>query len=411
MKNYILSIAMCLTGLLSFAQTELVAMEDENGKWGYANPAGNIVITPSYVDAHSFTSGGVALVNQEGKGWKLIDKNNNTIDIPLEKVVFPGFGKFSVWGFRSDMLIVVYKGGQACLNNKGEVLFKDLDDIQLFHDGYSVGKRNNEFYILDDKGNKTKVNADATYVGHLKNGYAPFRNKSLFGLVDSTGEVAIKATFNKTGYFVDGIAWAKTTEKKVGLINTDGKWVVQPEFTYLSKPDSIHHICEARKGKQLMYLRVDGTTFEIPGATGLNEFHEGVAWVKTENGVGVIDENGKWIVQPEYEVIENASNGMLSVRKNNLWGAIDLKGNVIVEPQYKRLEERCEGRIAVNKNDLWGYIDYEGNVVIEPQFQGAHNFQNGYAAVKVGNNWGLIDPDGTFTIEAKYHRIKDVEVF
>ncbi len=56
---------------------KIVAYEDENGKWGYVDYNGKVVIEPQYEQAKSF-SNGLAAVMIDGK-WGYIDKNNNMV--------------------------------------------------------------------------------------------------------------------------------------------------------------------------------------------------------------------------------------------------------------------------------------------------------------------------------------------
>jgi tetratricopeptide (TPR) repeat protein len=49
----------------------------QNGKWGFVNTAGKLVISPSYDDARSF-SNGLAAVEKDGK-WGFIDENNKMV--------------------------------------------------------------------------------------------------------------------------------------------------------------------------------------------------------------------------------------------------------------------------------------------------------------------------------------------
>ncbi|PJB56372.1 MAG: hypothetical protein CO098_14215, partial [Bacteroidetes bacterium CG_4_9_14_3_um_filter_41_19] len=49
---------------------------------------------------------------------------------------------------------------------------------------------------------------------------------------------------------------------------------------------------------------------------------------------GFVDQKGTWIVNPQYEKINNFDNQMARVRKAGEWGWIDPSGKYIINPQF-----------------------------------------------------------------------------
>jgi hypothetical protein len=56
---------------------------------------------------------------------------------------------------------------------------------------------------------------------------------------------------------------------------------------------------------------------------------------------------------------------------------------VVLKPQYEKLDDYSEGLIAAFKDDRWGFIDTEGKVLIPFQFADADEFREGTAQVTI----------------------------
>ena len=64
-----------------YALAALVPFEND-GRWGYRDDGGNVVIAPQYQVAQEFTSGGIAAV-VDGQGWAYIDRSGRVVVRPL----------------------------------------------------------------------------------------------------------------------------------------------------------------------------------------------------------------------------------------------------------------------------------------------------------------------------------------
>ncbi|WP_339180296.1 WG repeat-containing protein [Paenibacillus sp. FSL H8-0317] len=144
-------------------------------------------------------------------------------------------------------------------------------------------------------------------------------------------------------------------------------------------------------------------------------FFEGLAAVSYNNKLGVIDEDGYWVVEPKYiSAVEKSfrfSEGLLGVAVNDgsenyKWGFIDREGKMIIKPQYEWIHDFSEGKAAVTTDNGLGFIDKNGNMVIRPQSQfndagGALLvlFQEGLAAVNFESGVGFIDEKGKMVIK------------
>ena len=84
------------------------------------------------------------------------------------------------------------------------------------------------------------------------------------------------------------------------------------------------------------------------------------------------------------------SRKLFPIQRNRLWGYIDNQGTVKIEPQFQMVDNFSEGLAAVQLKGKWGYIDETGKVVIEPRFTYAFSFSEDLAAIYEG---GAFDPN------------------
>ena len=87
------------------------------------------------------------------------------------------------------------------------------------------------------------------------------------------------------------------------------------------------------------------------------------------------------------------------------WGYVDEEGKFLINPQFERALPFVGGDLAAatSNGEQWGYVDREGKWAIEPQFERAHPFLGDIAPVSSGQDaWGFIGKDGRFVIEPQF---------
>ena len=115
-------------------------------------------------------------------------------------------------------------------------------------------------------------------------------------------------------------------------------------------------------------------------------FVKGLAIVKDSGKFGLIDETGKCIASPCYDIIRRSNDGYFTVAKSigykTFWGHLDEEGNIINDCIYKEVYDYSEGFAAYK--DLfgyWGFMDNKGDIVIGAKYKRVSNFQDGVACV------------------------------
>jgi len=185
------------------------------------------------------------------------------------------------------------------------------------------------------------------------------------------------------------------------------------------------------------------------------DFIEGLACVRVDRKWGFIDEQGRMVIEPQFESPASFSEGLARVYMRSGYGFIDKEGKWVIPPSLSRAGTFSEG-LAVFREDYRqddkdprlhhigraGFIDHEGNEVIKPQFAAAWAFKEGLARVAAdGNCWfegessnfriaapaipmmdscggpgdaiteqclqGYIDPSGDYEIEPRFKGARD----
>ena len=144
------------------------------------------------------------------------------------------------------------------------------------------------------------------------------------------------------------------------------------------------------------------------GNGSLNENDQIIAWSNLRNRVdedgkyGFVDENGNWVVKPQFDDAFDFSEGLAIVEVEGKWGYIRPDGTWAIEPHFDVACDFSEGLAMVEVDGKWGYIRPDGTWAIEPQFESAEDFSSdGTAEVKLNGQYLYIHlhPDGSWNIE------------
>ena len=172
----------------------------------------------------------------------------------------------------------------------------------------------------------------------------------------NTGRIIIDAEANdyrKAWVFSEGLA-AVMKDGKIGFINAKNEVVIPFQFDYSDKC----HMWD------FGYL-----------------FHDGYCIMTNADGdLGLIDKNGKWIVEPSYdEVWAPHDSGYRIIVKDGKHGVLDSTCNVVYPAEYGYVDILSDG-FVLNKGGKKWQVDFEGNTVHPFMFDGTYylNYPIGY---------------------------------
>ena len=337
MKTILFSLStILLIGINAISQTILAPFNPnkDDKKWGFTNPKGEVVIAATYDEVLEFSNDGLALV-RNGKSWSIIDKTNKEIAVDVKDfapVSIFGFGKR---GFSNGLLVVANAKMQGVIDTKGKTIHEfKYNSISDFNNGVASAKIGKEFFILKADGSSSPV-PNVIDLDAFKEGLAPFRaSNKMFGFIDANGKEVIVATYKAVGYFSNGLAWVKNNDGTVGFIDKTGKMVIEAKFLAAKEFDNVVGVARAKLGEEWVYLRKNGETFAVNGATGLGDFSDGLAYAKMGETVGFVNDKGEWVIDAKYDKVRDFVGGFAAVRVGEKWGVINKKGETVCEPQF-----------------------------------------------------------------------------
>lgn len=292
----------------------IVSLDDDERF--FIDSSGHRLTAPAFEEAWLFNEG-LAGVKVNGK-WGFIDRNG--------KLVIPA--KFDA----ADS----FCGGLAVVAvNKGDKLkFGFIDKTGK----YTVQPKLN--YITAFADGIAQFSNDAEYI--QRSTYFVVDTTAHYGLINSTGKVVAEPKFNKIETFHEGFAGA-VSEGRSGFIDKTGNWLKGFDG-YVKRWFSEGLVAVYMPGKGYGYMDKNARFVIEPQFVEGKEFSGGLAPVKTEKGWGYIDKTGKMVI-PEKFSDGNPFEGPLAMvymttgkvdPKDNfpeiLYGYIDKTGRYIWKP-------------------------------------------------------------------------------
>ena len=353
----------------AFSENKL-AVQDVNGKWGYINSKGNLVIpytldVPGRFDngvgypAYAGTDGSAPIIN--GKGEILHDAGAGIEDATLEKI---------------EAGYAIYKSGEhyGVIDSEGNgVLPFDYLDISVYPtDGsidqpYFIAQKmvfSNDPYGVVDRSNNTVVQFEYDKIHGLitvgQKVYFTVGKISGVGIVDNTGRITVPIEYlwiteakENPDYTVSVIA---NKNSKIGVIDLNNR-IITP-FQY----SSIDGVTESFKVRDSDGIPINYYVLELFGAYNGGDLSDTGYIVETADGrCGVVDGKGNMLLPTEFDWIEQDwVTGFAKARKEK-WGIIDYKGRVRVPFLYAELGRFQNGFCDAKTEDgKIGFLDENG---------------------------------------------------
>ena len=102
----------------------------------------------------------------------------------------------------------------------------------------------------------------------------------------------------------------------------------------------------------------------------IDHFNQGVAIAWKNGHCGLISQDGKEIIKPQYDAISHFGNdGIAYTTKKGLKGLINMTGKVIVDNIYGDIGAFHGPWAITRKNGLAGMINKSGKVLIENKYE------------------------------------------
>ena len=296
-----------------------------NGKYGLINLSGNYVVKPRYSYIEEFDDYGLAIVR---------------------------FGKSRI--------------RYGIINRSGKLITdRNYKQIRPYNEGFAAVKYKDGYGFIDVRGNLV-IPAKFSKVSDFREERAAVQREGLCGYIDTQGDEVVHLEFSKCLDFEDGKAVVYKGYRRGGLIDLNGNYIIEPSLNRLYKfsggrglvRDSSYHF---------YYITAQSNNVHSGMYQKAGAFQHGVAVVQStlNNQWGIINQKGIELIPPKYDKIENFKDGYARVRIQQFSGLSNLNGELIVQPNYEYISYAGDGVFRVEQGDKIGYFDSDGNWIWE----------------------------------------------
>jgi len=277
--------------------SEGLAIFSDGERYGYIDKRNQVVIQPTYDGADTFTNGYAAVCTGDWESgtalWGFIDTTGTEIVKPqfLYAESFTPEGRALIWLSRGEEVV------NGFVNTKGEVFVpEDYEVCSRFSDGLALIRRN-----------------------------------GLYGYINADYAIVIPPQYDDAGDFGEGLAYAEKDGEKF-MIDKTGKPVASVEYAF-------------------------GT------------FSDGLASFRKDDLYGYIDRNGKIAIKPRFAWAKDFRNGLAAVQarmeEGGKWGFVNTAGKMVIGAIYDEVEDFRQDYIRVYKYDNSTYyiLDRNGKII------------------------------------------------
>nr|MDE6640032.1 WG repeat-containing protein [Acetatifactor sp.] len=320
----------------------------------------------------------------------------------------------------SEGLACVYLDGKyGFIGKDGETELPFIyDQASSFTEGLAYFRMGEDYGFIDHGGNVV-LRPDCDSVSSFREGRAYFSVDGLYGYLDKSGRIVVEPVYEDAGYFGDGLAMVMRNGC-YGVMGIEGEEVLLPEYDdidlkdgfIIAEKDGLKY-CFDREGRQCLKEGWDSI-----------EVWEGVFRVWRNDKIGLIDSDGKVLLEPEYDsLVPIPEKELVIVRNDGLYGVIDYAGKEKVSYIYSSIsydasgagglhvmceETYKEGKVTYCSRS-YGFLSLteEGSFEeIAPVYDYMSSFVGDRAVVETQGKYGIIRRDGSLEYPIEYDSIR-----
>gem|GEM_PF-1389471 len=215
---------------------EGLAWAVDGQKAGFINPKGKYVIRRKFEIVSGFHDG-LAIANGEGKwcstdkgysdfeceNWGYIDRRGKFVIPPVFRDATDFCNGFA-WVEDDEGWLIIDTTGRAIFRAK-----KTPKTFSLFHEGLAAIADEDKLGYINRQG-RFAIPARFDEGAQFSEGLAAVRVGETWGYVDHQGEFMIPDQFKLAGRFCGGLAPVWDEQCRVGFVNVQGEYIVEPTF-------------------------------------------------------------------------------------------------------------------------------------------------------------------------------------
>lgn len=241
----------------------------------YINKTGKIEIDAKYYRSWEFSEGLAAFMPENNGKWGYIDKTGKIVISPR----FESYPNGYVYSFSDGLAMINVKNKYGYIDSSGEFVIqpKFLKGSD-FKEGFARAVVEGPCIYVGDRDGCDIFNAE------LIGGKSDLENppSCKFAFINKSGAFILDERFERAGDFSEGLA-AVRKDGKWGFINTKGEMVIQPQFINeldfltIDTPIFSEGLALVKKGELWGYIDKTGKFVIEPTFENADNFHNGLA--------------------------------------------------------------------------------------------------------------------------------------
>jgi len=383
--------------------SEGLAVVEKNGKFGYIDTTGKVVIPIKYLAASDFYSGEASVetvsdylyINKLGETVESdygYDNGETSEDSDYYVISTGYYGDSGVANRKTDKIVL--KAEYSSVTDYGNGIFELMDDNYNYgffnaNTGTIVTPAYEYITIYSDSGTVLVESED-----------------SLYGMLDFNGKVIVEPKYDYITEVVDGL-YEVQKDYSYGIIDSEGQVLIIPEFDYIYSDEVIedvvvfstekgtesHIMIYNEKTKKVLSDTLEGSAIGygesfivLSNMNGLNTVagFDGSKLYETKDYF--VDANGKYLQfetesGTDYVVDTNGKTYLENNKFNDIYmpveeehiifsnddgyGIVNLSGQVTTEQIYKNVSFINAGIMSVYDKGNFGYVNLSGDDIIE----------------------------------------------
>lgn len=260
----------------------------------------------------------------------------------------------------------------------------------------------------------------------ILDGPLSIKTESGWGAIDAQGNWVITPKYYRLTSFRYGMAFGETHEGSQRIVNNDGTETEFPAGYQYSRvgPDTLEGFDENRQPLRF-HLKTQTLTPLVTeaGVERGDITHAGLSPAEKNQKWGFLDQQGRWVVAPRYELqpealLENeqflgwivANYTQVNNQTQSLKGWVNSEGKEIIAPQFDSIiKEAKTGFYLIRQNNRQGLLDAEGKTLLPPVYEDIKVLGDGWFSAKPGEQIGTLDARGEWLVKPTYYHWYDLD--
>lgn len=285
--------------------------------------------------------------------------------------------------------------------------FESFDWIGDYSENLALVRQQQDFFVVDTKGEKQ---FDWSYDGLIleyKNGYSSVSKKGYYGIIDKKGNIIAPFKFDFVGS--RGFEFEVVPVK---LNNISGVYSIQNKKFHPIGREVLEVLSEDRLivscGRLSGIVDLDGNTVQKMEHYNI-QCNQGYYTFQKDKKIGIKHINGKIVVPNEFDDLRiDKELRYFSAERNGKEAILSIKNEILIPFEYSSIAS-FKNHFIVSKGNKNGLVNIRNEILIPVVYDNLQVFTNRDVIIaKKNNKKGIFDKDGNQLTKVEYDEISNL---